>query len=57
MSILSDKRDTLSPENLKEMEKNQKLLKNRELMLRNFHILIENLEECENYIQDIVNGK
>jgi hypothetical protein len=36
MSILSDKRDTLTTDNLKDMEKNQQLLKNRELMLSNF---------------------
>lgn len=57
MSILSDKREHLSTDNLKEMEKNQKLLKNRELMLRNFRMLIENLDECDHYIQDIVDGK
>ena len=57
MSILSDKRENLSSDNLKEMEKNQKLLQNRELMLRNFRTLIENLNECEKFIDDIINGK
>ena len=57
MSILSDKRERLSEDNLQEMEKNQKLLQNRELMLKNFHTLIENLDECDRYIQDIIDGK
>lgn len=38
------------------MEKNQKLLQNRELMLRNFGTLIENLDECEKYIDEIIKG-
>lgn len=50
MSILSDKRDTLSTDSLKEMEKNQKMLKNRELMKRNFRELREGLDECDDYI-------
>jgi len=57
MSILSDKRENLSSDNLKDMEKNQRLLQNRELMLRNFRTLIENLNECEKFIDDIINGK
>lgn len=57
MSILSDKRDTLSTDSLKEMEKNQKMLKNRELMKRNFRELREGLEECDDYIQQIIDGK
>lgn len=57
MSILSDKREHLSTDSLKEMEKNQKMLKNRELMKRNFRELREGLDECDNYIQDIIDGK
>lgn len=57
MSILSDKRERLSEDNLQDMEKGQKLLQNRELMLKNFHTLIENLDECDRYIQDIIDGK
>ena len=57
MSILSDKREHLSTDSLKEMEKNQKMLKNRELMKRNFRELREGLDECDNYIQDILDGK
>lgn len=56
MSILSDKRDNLTTDNLKDMEKNQQLLKNRELMLSNFKTLIENLDECDNYIQSVLDG-
>ena len=57
MSILSDKREHLSTENLKDMEKNQQLLQSRELMLSNFKTLIENLDECDSYIQSILDGK
>lgn len=57
MSILSDKRENLSADNLKEIEKNQQLLQNRELMLRNFKTLIENLDECDTYIQSIIDDK
>lgn len=57
MSILSDKREELSTDNLKEMEKNQKLLHNRELMLVNFKTLVENLDECDKFIQNVLDGK
>ena len=56
MSILNDKRD-LSTEQISEMIKNAKILNNRELMLKNFKSIIDNLEQCEKYIQDIVDGK
>ena len=39
------------------MSKKQQILGNRQLMLKNFKRLIENLKECENYIQDLINGK
>jgi len=57
MSILSDKREQLSTDSLKEMEKNQKMLKNRELMRRNFRELREGLDECDDYVQSIIDGK
>lgn len=57
MSILSDKREHLSTENLTEMEKNQRMLKNRELMKRNFRELQDGLDECDKYIQDVIDGK
>jgi hypothetical protein len=36
---------------------NQKLLSNKGLMLKNFEEVIENLKECENYIQEVIDGK
>ena len=56
MSILNDKRD-LSTDDISEMIKNAKILNNRELMLKNFQTLIDNLEQCEKYIQDVIDGK
>jgi|688.fasta_scaffold1509466_2 hypothetical protein len=35
----------------------QKILSNRELMLKNFKKLIENLEDCEDYIKKVIDGK
>ena len=35
----------------------QKILSNRELMLKNFRKLIENLEDCEDYIKKVIDGK
>jgi hypothetical protein len=34
--------------------KNQKILSNRQLMLKNFRKLIENLEDCESYVKDVM---
>lgn len=56
MSILNDKRD-LTTDDIKEMSGSAKILENRELMLNNFRQLIDNLDECEKYIQDVVDGK
>ena len=56
MSILNDKRD-LTTEDIKEMSSTAKILENRELMLNNFRQLIGNLDECEKYVQDVVDGK
>jgi len=56
MSILNDKRD-LTTDDIKEMSGSAKILENRELMLNNFRQLIDNLDECEKYIKDVVDGK
>ncbi len=56
MAINEDKRE-LSLESLNEMIKSQKVLSNRDMMLQNFGRLIENLTECENYLQAIIDGK
>jgi hypothetical protein len=37
--------------------KNQKLFSNKELLVRNLSQLSLNLNECEDYIQQVVDGK
>ena len=55
MAILDDKRD-LTIESLNQMVKDQKILSNKDLMMRNLGKLIENLQECEAYINNCLNG-
>ena len=56
MAILDDKRE-FNSETIGDMVKNQKVLGNRELMLKNFSKLVENLGEVEEYIANVVSGK
>ena len=56
MAINEDKRD-FTPSELHDLVKNQKILSNRDMMLQNFGRLIENLTECEDYLQAIIEGK
>jgi len=37
-----------------ELMKNQKLLSNKDLMVRNFGELIHNLKECEEYVDRVI---
>ena len=53
MAILS-KKDDVTHEHVSELMKNQKLLSNKDLMIRNFGELIENLKECEHYIDSVI---
>ena len=46
MAIIEDKRD-LDTETIGKMIEDQKILGNREVMLKNFHKLVESLDECE----------
>lgn len=55
MAILDDKKD-ISQETIGDLLKKQKILSNRQLMLKNFGKLIENLSDCETYIQSIIDG-
>ena len=62
MAIIEDDMKVINKKNLGtdtigEMLKNQKLLGNREVMLKNFQKLIESLSECEDYITNVVDGK
>lgn len=49
LAILSMK-DDMSNEKVKDLMTNQKLLSNRDLMIKNLDNLINNLSECEDYI-------
>ena len=53
LAILS-KKDDVTHEQVSDLMKNQKLLSNKDLMIRNFGELIENLKECENYIDRVL---
>lgn len=44
----------MSQDKIGDLMKNQKLFSNKELMLRNLQQLSVNIQECENYIQDVV---
>lgn len=44
-------------ETIGEKLKNQKILGNREVMLKNFSKLVESLNECEEYLQNVSEGK
>jgi hypothetical protein len=50
MAILDDKRE-ISQSTIGDLMKNQKILSNRQLMLKNFRKLIENLDDCEDYVK------
>ena len=39
------------------MKETQKLISNKELMSKNFQEVIENLTQCESYINDVIEGK
>ena len=44
-------------EEIPKLKETQKLISNKDLMSKNFQEVIENLSECENYIQDVLDGK
>lgn len=54
--ILDEKRE-ISQANIGDLIKNQKILSNRHLMLKNFKSLIDNLGDCESYIQKVNSGE
>jgi hypothetical protein len=56
MAILDDKRE-ISQATIGDLMKNQKILSNRQLMLKNFRKLIENLDDCELYVKSVIDGK
>lgn len=50
-------KDDMSNEKVKDLMTNQKLLSNKDLMIKNLDNLINNLNECEDYIQDVIDNK
>lgn len=42
---------------IKELMTEQKLFSNKELLDKNFSDVISNLQECENYVQSVLEGK
>jgi len=57
MSILQKKKEYISQGEVATTMRDQKLFSNKDLMLRNFKEVIDNLEDCEGYIQDVLDGK
>jgi len=49
-------KDDMSNEKVKDLMTNQKLLSNKDLMIKNLDNLINNLSECEDYIQQVIDG-
>jgi hypothetical protein len=56
MSILDDKRN-ISQEQIVDLMNNQKILSNKDLLLKNMQELINNLDDCEKFIDDVQNKK
>lgn len=47
----------MSESKIGDLMKNQKLFSNKELMLRNLQQLCVNMQECEQYIKDVIDGR
>jgi uncharacterized membrane protein len=56
MAILQQ-RDNITQDELGTLMKEQKLFTNKEMMLRNFKEVTDNLNDCENYIKEVLEGK
>jgi uncharacterized protein len=53
MAILQQRED-VAQDQIGQLNQNQKLLSNKSLMLKNFNEVIDNLNDCESYIQDVI---
>jgi len=53
MAILQQRED-VAQDQIGQLNQNQKLLSNKSLMLKNFKEVIDNLGDCEAYIQDVI---
>lgn len=47
-------KEDMKEDKVGDLMQNQKLFSNKDLMIRNLAQLIENLKECENYIQLVI---
>ena len=56
MSILDDRRD-ISQDTIGQLVKNQRVLSNKNVMMKNLQKLIQNLEDCEVDIDDVIAKK
>lgn len=56
MAILQQ-RNEITQEGMGTLMKDQKLFTNKEMMLRNFKEVVDNLSDCEDYIKDILENK
>ena len=56
MAVIQDKME-MEDATLGGLLKDQKILGNREVMLKNFHKLVESLNQCEAYIEKVASGK
>lgn len=58
MAILQQRRGKeITQEEVGSLMDNQKLLSNKALMIKNFEEVVENLKECDSYIQEVLDGK
>lgn len=55
MAILQQRVD-VAQEDIGKLMASQQLLSNRDLTLKNFNEVIENLKECEAFIEGVING-
>ena len=53
MAILQQRRD-IAQEDIGKLNEDQKLLSNKDLLLKNFQEVIDNLEDCDEYIQQVI---
>ena len=56
-NMITDNKRQIDQQSIGDLVKNQKVLSNKQLMLKNFKALIDNLDECEDYIKSVESGK
>ena len=56
MAIMQKEKE-IDYDSIPKLKEKQKLYSNKDLMSKNFTEVIENLTECENYIQEVLDGK